>query len=254
MNYEKTILQNMYNFNEPKVALVLRKDSKGCYDFVELNGYIVEMVYNEHGAFIKSRTFFIDKSETVNPGVEKVIEYIPRTLTVDQVVDILERLRQVAEDDVKELNYLRGYRINSPKVCELLKTGFDINFEFSEDLYCKNTVLKYDLNVVTYREDKDYCLASIETKDFDHLVSEVEFLDSNSFYPYSEKEDYSRRYDYFCRDLVEKLKSEINMRKEIFGFLHDYDITCTSVDLLGDERDEELMKLINEKLKNKKGV
>ena len=65
---EKTILQNMYNFNEPKVALVLRKDSKGCYDFVELNGYIVEMVYNEHGAFIKSRTFFIDKSETVNPG------------------------------------------------------------------------------------------------------------------------------------------------------------------------------------------
>lgn len=80
---EKTILQNMYNFNEPKVALVSRKDSKGCYDFVELNGYIVEMVYNEHGAFIKSRTFFIDKSETVNPGVEKVIEYIPRTLTVD---------------------------------------------------------------------------------------------------------------------------------------------------------------------------
>ena len=217
---EKTILQNMYNFNEPKVALVLRKDSKGCYDFVELNGYIVEMVYNEHGAFIKSRTFFIDKSETVNPGVEKVIEYIPRTLTVDQVVDILERLRQVAEDDVKELNYLRGYRINSPKVCELLKTEFDINFEFSEDLYCKNTVLKYDLNVVTYREDKDY----------------------------------TRRYDYFCRDLVEKLKSEINMRKEIFGFLHDYDITCTSVDLLGDERDEELMKLINEKLKNKEGV
>lgn len=251
---EKTILQNMYNFNEPKVALVLRKDSKDCYDFVELNGYIVEMVYNEHGAFIKSRTFFIDKSETVNPGVEKVIEYIPRTLTVDQVVDILERLRQVAEDDVKELNYLRGYRINSPKVCELLKTEFDINFEFSEDLYCKNTVLKYDLNVVTYREDKDYCLASIETKDFDHLVSEVEFLDSNSFYPYSEKEDYSRRYDYFCGDLVEKLKSEINMRKEIFGFLHDYDITCTSVDLLGDERDEELMKLINEKLKNKEGV
>lgn len=45
-----------------------------------------------------------------------------------------------------------------------------------------------------------------------------------------------------------------NERKEIFGFLHDYDITCTSVDLLGDERDEELMKLINEKLKNKKGV
>lgn len=251
---EKTILQNMYNFNEPKVALVSRKDSKGCYDFVELNGYIVEMVYNEHGAFIKSRTFFIDKSETVNPGVEKVIEYIPRTLTVDQVVDILERLRQVAEDDVKELNYLRGYRINSPKVCELLKTEFDINFEFSEDLYCKNTVLKYDLNVVTYREDKDYCLASIETKDFDHLVSEVEFLDSNSFYPYSEKEDYSRRYDYFCGDLVEKLKSEINMRKEIFGFLHDYNITCTSVDLLGDERDEKLMKLINEKLKNKEGV
>lgn len=38
---EKTILQNMYNFNEPKVALVSRKDSKGCYDFVELNGYIV---------------------------------------------------------------------------------------------------------------------------------------------------------------------------------------------------------------------
>lgn len=32
---EKTILQNMYNFNEPKVALVSRKDSKGCYDFVE---------------------------------------------------------------------------------------------------------------------------------------------------------------------------------------------------------------------------
>lgn len=27
---EKTILQNMYNFNEPKVALVLRKDSKGA--------------------------------------------------------------------------------------------------------------------------------------------------------------------------------------------------------------------------------
>lgn len=79
-----------------------------------------------------------------------------------------------------------------------MKTEFDINFEFSEDLYCKNTVLKYDLNVVTYREDKDYCLASIETKDFDHLVSEVEFLDSNSFYPYSEKEDYSRRYDYFA--------------------------------------------------------
>lgn len=29
---------------------------------------------------------------------------------------------------------------------------------------------------------------------------------------------------------------------------------CTSVDLLGDERDEEIMKLINEKLKNKEGV
>lgn len=44
-----------------KFALVSRKDSEGCYDFVELNGYIVEMIYNEHGAFIKSRTFFIDK-------------------------------------------------------------------------------------------------------------------------------------------------------------------------------------------------
>lgn len=27
---EKTILQNMYNFNEPKVALVSRKDSKAA--------------------------------------------------------------------------------------------------------------------------------------------------------------------------------------------------------------------------------
>lgn len=251
---EKTILQNMYNFSEPKVALVSRKDSEGCYDFVELNGYIVEMIYNEHGAFIKSRTFFIDKSETVNLDIEKVIEYIPRTLTVDQVVDILERLLRVAKDNVKELNYLGKYRINSPEVCELLKTEFDINFEFSEDLYCENTVLKYNLSVVTYKKDKDYCFVSIETKDFGHLVSEVKFLESNPFYPYSEEEDYSRRYDCFCRNLVEKLKSEINMRREVFGFLHDYDITCTSVDLLGDERDEEIMKLINEKLKNKEGV
>lgn len=251
---EKTILQNMYNFNEPKVALVSRKDSEGCYDFVELNGYIVEMVYNEHGAFIKSRTFFIDKSETVNPDIEKLIEYISRTLTVDQVVDILKRLRRIAEDNVKELNYLGKYRINSPEVCELLKTEFDINFEFSEDLYCKDTVLKYNLSVVTYSKDKDYCYASIETENFDHLVSEVEFLESNTFYPYSEREDYSGQYDYFCRNLVNKLKSEINMRREAFGFLHDYDITCTNVDLLGDERDEEIMKLINEKLKNKEGV
>lgn len=160
---EKTILQNMYNFNEPKVALVLRKDSKGCYDFVELNGYIVEMVYNEHGAFIKSRTFFIDKSETVNPGVEKVIEYIPRTLTVDQVVDILERLRETItlEELDKRLEDQSNYSIEG--ICYGLSDYYNtyygsvnftqrlnelgINIKYPENLYSENTTLGYTIIV-----------------------------------------------------------------------------------------------------------
>lgn len=246
---EKQILQNMYNFNEPKVALVSRRNCEGCYDFAELSGYIIETVYNEHGAFLKSQTLFIDKSETINPDIEKVIEYIPRTLTIENVADILEKLYQEEENIVKELDCISGYWISSPEVCKLLKTGYNIDFKFSEDLYCENTVLKYDLWITTHEEDKDCCYAKIGTKNFDHSISEVKFLEGNSFYPYSEKEDYSKRYDGFCRNIINKLKSEINKCREIFGFLHQYEITCTDVDLLGDSRDKEIMKLINEKLK-----
>lgn len=240
MEILNTILQNMYNFNEPRIALVSRKDEKGCYNFIELSGYIVEMVYNEYGALLKSRTFFIDKSETVNPNIEKVIEYIPRTLTLGQVVDILDRLYQVADGNIKELESLSGYQICSSEVCELLKIKFNINFEFSRDLYYGNTLLKYELNIFTYEK---YYSVEIETEDFDHSISEIKFSGNNFFNLNLGK------YDIFVQDIIEKLKSRIDKRREIFGFLHKYEITCTSVRLLEDERDEKIMKLINEKLK-----
>lgn len=72
----KQILQSMCNFEEDRVALILRKGNND-FDFCNISGYIVNTIY-EDGNFVSTKTMFIDQRSVVNESIKCVKTYIPK--------------------------------------------------------------------------------------------------------------------------------------------------------------------------------
>lgn len=58
---EKTILQNMYNFNEPKVVLARYNSEKHVPLLMEIGGYIIAMKYDEDSNICGTETVYFDR-------------------------------------------------------------------------------------------------------------------------------------------------------------------------------------------------
>lgn len=159
----KQILQSMCNFEEDRVALILRKGNND-FDFCNISGYIVNTIY-EDGNFVSTKTMFIDQRSVVNESIKCVKTYIPKNITLEKLVGLLDKkldyFGNICMDKARIVETeVEGYGLSD--ICEELK-DLDVDIKFSnEKLRDKELILKYRLSIW---EDGDRIFVEVSNKD-----------------------------------------------------------------------------------------
>lgn len=146
---EKTILQNMYNFNEPKVVLARYNSEKHVPLLMEIGGYIIAMKYDEDSNICGTETVYFDRFGKIDLGIQEIImEFTPgETMTLEELDKRLEDQSNYGIEGICYglSDYYNTYYGSVNFIQRLNELG--INIKYPEKLYSENTTLGYTIIV-----------------------------------------------------------------------------------------------------------
>lgn len=244
---KEQIIQNLMKFDNPKIVLIWKKLDEGKYCPVlrKLGGCIIAIKYDEKGNMYGEETAYFDEFGSVELGLEDVEkEFIPgkkmrypESFGDFDLRRILERIDEYNEGSDK------SYELND--FCLDLK-DFEVETEFSETLYNKNTILDLNLRIFKYSN-------KIVIKAFSDYELIGKFELRYNLYDIDEK-IYKSNPD-FIDTITEEVICEINRRKRQLGFQYSVMINnCRVTQIRRKNSDNEelgkmITELINKKLK-----
>lgn len=160
------ILQKVVIFNEPEIAIVSsRKEIKSefsypleyygkdgyiyPYEIKKINGYLINTFVND-GIIIRYETKYIDENDLVDINIDKVIKYLPKKITFDELYNLLYEELDIFESFLTDYYQLKNESAGLIKIAKELKKDFGIDIELPEELYNKDVVIECEPGFYNY--------------------------------------------------------------------------------------------------------
>lgn len=185
----KQILQNVVNFEKPKVVLTRCNTEKEKHVplLMEIGGYIVAMKYDEDSNIYGTETVYFDRFGKIDLGIQEIImEFTPgETMTLEELD---KRLKDYSNYDLNGIcyrlsDYYNTYYGSVHFIQRLNELG--INVKYPEKLYNENTTLGYTIIV---KKESDMLRITAISKQY-HNVGNFEEYRSLFYYNLSKTVD-----------------------------------------------------------------
>lgn len=145
----KQILQNVVNFEKPKVVLARYNSEKHVPLLMEIGGYIIAMKYDEDSNICGTETVYFDRFGKIDLGIQEIImEFTPgETITLEELDKRLEDQSNYSIEGICYglSDYYNTYYGSVNFTQRLNELG--INIKYPENLYSENTTLGYTIIV-----------------------------------------------------------------------------------------------------------
>lgn len=254
----KQILQEMYTFEEPKVALLVKKSKEdGYYSLIKrIGGYIITTIYNEDGNLEDTKTLYFDEHGKINEKIHKIKTYIPKEITLEQLskIDFRYMHTTFAFDDesydceIKFCNFLDIYNI--------LTQDFDIRRKMPEKLLNEEYIMNYKIIIYKYntgRKEENNLEIELNSFTYDNLLERK--VCDNTFLKYF---DYNKdNLEDLSKFIADQVVDSIVNSKNKFGFKYKATVKKVEVAYLRKKNSEnemiekQVLKFVNEKLKER---
>jgi hypothetical protein len=183
----KQILQNVVNFEKPKVVLARYNSEKHVPLLMEIGGYIIAMKYDEDSNICGTETVYFDRFGKIDLGIQEIImEFTPgETMTLEELD---KRLEDYSNYDLNGIcyrlsDYYNTYYGSVHFIQRLNELG--INVKYPEKLYNENTTLGYTIIV---KKESDMLRITAVSKQY-HNVGNFEEYRSLFYYNLSKTVD-----------------------------------------------------------------
>lgn len=251
----KQILQEMRTFEEPKVALVKKQN----YSLLKkIGGYIIITTYNEESVLEDTKTLYFDEHGVVDKEIVKIITYIPRGITLEQLsdIDFGNKLCYIYNNNRHEfINY------NFSDIVRVLMAKFGFEFEMPKKFFNKEHIIDFEVIISKPRDNNGgkyspnlkinlYKLTYSETRFERDLCRDSIYV----YYNYKKKDSLEHDLPKFISDHV--VTSIIN-QKYRFDFKYRPVMKKITVSLRKNESENEMireqtLKFINERLEKER--
>ena len=183
----KQILQNVVNFEKPKVVLARYNSEKHVPLLMEIGGYIIAMKYDEDSNICGTETVYFDRFGKIDLGIQEIImEFTPgETITLEELDKRLEDQSNYSIEGICYglSDYYNTYYGSVNFTQRLNELG--INIKYPENLYSENTTLGYTIIV---KKESDMLRITAISKQY-HGIGNFEEYRSLFYYNLSKTVD-----------------------------------------------------------------